>query len=131
MNSETLTQLLQKSLRVTLGATATLVETLQDPQRRAENLSKLTTELSQLAEGWEAKGTTTESEARNFVNRLWSQTTSQDAPPSTYPQDSYPQDSLGNTAFTPTSEVQQDLQELTVQLAAMRAEIERLRNQGS
>jgi polyhydroxyalkanoate synthesis regulator phasin len=120
--NDNLTQLLQKSLRVTLGATATLVESLQDPQRREANISKLTTELSQLAEELETKGATTEQEARNFVNTLWSQQTTQTASrpanPTPTPQATEP---------NPAADVQQDLQELTAQIAAIRAEIERLR----
>lgn len=121
MNSDTLTQLLQKGLRVTLGATATLVETIQDPQRREANLSKLATELSQLTEEWESKGVVTEQEARNFVDNLWSQQSNQATP--TPPT----QTSTTATAPTASSDVQQDLQELTAQIAAIRAEIERLR----
>lgn len=135
MNSDTLTQLLQKSFRVTLGATATLIEALQDPQRREANLSKLTTELSQLTQEWESKGTTTESEARNFVDTMWNQNVRPNAaaPDRSEPYASDP--SSSSTLSTPVSAsspaVQQDLQELTVQIAAIRAEIERLRSQDS
>jgi polyhydroxyalkanoate synthesis regulator phasin len=117
MNSDTLTQLLQKGFRVTLGATATLVEAIQDPQHRDANLSRLTSELSQLAEEWEVKGTTTEQEARSFVDRLWQQ---QQSATATAPA---PSPAAGSPAM------QQDLQSLTAEIAAMRAELERLRAQ--
>jgi polyhydroxyalkanoate synthesis regulator phasin len=120
MNSDTLTQLLQKGFRVTLGATATLVEALQDPQSRDANLSRLTTELGQLAEEWEAKGTTTEQEARNFVNTLWQQRSTPSTPASP---------TASAAPASPAPDVQQDLQELTAQIAAIRTEIERLRAQ--
>lgn len=122
MNSDTLAQLLQKGFHVTLGATATFVETLQDPQRREANVSKLSSELSQLAEEWEAKGATTEVEARNFVSNLWQQ--SPTAPSSPPPAAAAP-------VVTPPDEVQQDLQALTDQISAIRAEIERLRAEDS
>lgn len=115
MNSDTLNQLLQKGFRVTLGATATLIETLQDPQSRDANLSKLTSELSQLAEIWEAKGATTEVEARNFVNSLWQQ---RQTTPSAVETTATP---------VPPSGIQQDLEALTSQIAQIRAEIEKLR----
>ncbi len=120
MNSDTLTQLLQKGFHVTLGATATLVEALQDPERRQASVSKLTTELSQLTETLETKGATAEVEARNFVSTLWQQ---QGAPGS-----SPAADTGGSPApsVNVQPEVQQDLQELTAQIAAIRAEIERL-----
>ena len=118
MNSDTLTQLLQKGFRVTLGATASLVEALQDPEHRQEKLSRLTSDFGQLTEEWEAKGATTEQEARNFVDNLWRQS-SVTPPPSS---SAVPVDS-------PDPGVQEDLQELTAQIAAMRAEIEKLRAQ--
>jgi polyhydroxyalkanoate synthesis regulator phasin len=128
MNSDTLTELIQKGFRVTLGATATLVETLQDPQRREANLSKLTTELSQLAEEWETKGATTEQEARNFVDTLWRERANQATSPTASQSAPQPPATSTGPASTPP-DVQQDLQELTAQIAAIRAEIERLRAQ--
>jgi polyhydroxyalkanoate synthesis regulator phasin len=125
MNSDNLTQLLQKGFRVTLGATATLVESIQDPQLREENLSQLQGgDFVRLTESWEAKGTSTEVEARNFVTNLWQQ---QMATPSPSAGDTT---SPSPTTTAPT-EVQQDLQELTAQIAAMRAEVEKLRQNNS
>lgn len=124
--NDTLTQLLQKGFRVTLGATATIVEAIQDPQRREANLSKLTTELSQLAEEWEAKGVTTEQEARSFVDTILRQG-SASTPSSSYTPPSSPDSSVSTTSAP--VDVQQDLQELTAQIAAIRAEIERIRAQ--
>ncbi len=68
MNSDNLTQLLQQRFRITLGATASLVETLQDPQKRNQNLSDLRSELNHLTQEWAEKGEVTEQEARNFVD---------------------------------------------------------------
>lgn len=132
MNSDSLIQLAQKSLRVTLGATASLIETLQDPQRREESLIRLQTEFSQLAEEWEVKGTVTEQEARTFVDNILSQTTHQansTHSPSSSTSATSPTSTATRTATSP--EVQQDLQELTAQLAAIRSELERLREPGS
>lgn len=126
MNSDTLTQLLQKGLRVTLGATATLVEALQDSERREASVSKLTSDLSQLAETLEAKGANAEVEARNFVSTLWQQGSGAASPTSDA--------GSGGMPTPPAStqpEVQQDLQELTAQIAAIRAEIERLQRDES
>lgn len=65
MNADNLTNLIQQGFHLTLGATASLVETLQDPQKRTENLSQISSELSHLANEWAAKGEMTEQEARN------------------------------------------------------------------
>ncbi|MBM0742654.1 hypothetical protein JOY44_13705 [Phormidium sp. CLA17] len=119
MNSETLIQLLQNGFRVTLGATASMIEVVQDPQKRQENLSKLRQEWSQLAEEWAIKGELTEQDARNFVDTVLSQRRAQ----SPYPSSS---------ATTPVStepSVQTEIQELTTQIATIRAELENLRSQ--
>jgi polyhydroxyalkanoate synthesis regulator phasin len=126
MNPDTILQIVQKGFRVTLGATASLIETLQDPQRRDENLYRLRTELNQLAEEWAAKGEMTEQEARNFVDTILSQRAAQ-----TNGDFSSPSPSSSSTATAAPPDVQLDLQELTAQIAAIRAELERLREQDS
>ena len=128
MNSDNLTQLLQQGFRVTLGATASLVETLQDPQKRNDNFDSIRSELSYLATEWAAKGEITEQEARNFVDNLLNQLGTQRrssrsaSPPST-------------VITTPTQaappDLELELQELTAQLAAMRTELEKLRDPDS
>ncbi|MER3432652.1 MAG: hypothetical protein C4288_04285 [Leptolyngbya sp. ERB_1_1] len=123
MNSDTVVQMLQKSFRVTLGATATLVEILQDPRKREANLTRLKTDLDQLTREWAEKGEVTEQEARSYVDTFIAQRRSE-------------MNSGGTTVTTtattvqaPSPEVQLELQELTAQLAAIRAEVERLRNE--
>jgi polyhydroxyalkanoate synthesis regulator phasin len=125
MNADVLSQLLQKGFRVTLGATASLIEILQDPQRRDENLAKLRGELAELAEEWASKGEMTEQEARNFVDTILSQRTQQNS--------STQSTSAGDATPSPSAapDVQLDLQELTAQIAAIRAELEKLREQDS
>jgi polyhydroxyalkanoate synthesis regulator phasin len=118
MNSDTLVQTLQKGYRVTLGATASVIESLQDSQRREENFAKLRTDPNQLIEELAIKGETTEQEARSFVDGVFSQSPS-------------PSNSNSASSTAPVSPqtvaIQQDLQELTAQLAAIRAELEKLR----
>ncbi len=120
MNSNTLIQLLQNGFRITLGATATFVEVLQDPQKRDENLTKLRQEWSQLSEAWAAKGELTEEEARNFVNNLLEQRSRPSNGSSYSPSTS--------AAPTASPDVQMELQQLTTQIASIRAELEKLRN---
>ena len=128
MDSNNLTQLLQKGLRVTLGATASLIEVLQDPQKREQNLARLRSDLGQLAEEWDTKGAMTEQEARNFVDTILEQRNRQQA------QSSYnPTASVSTPAANPTAppDVQLELQELTAQIAAIRTELEKIRNPNS
>ena len=119
MTSDNFVQLVQKSFRVTIGATASLVEVIQDPEKRDENLSKLNQEWSELSAQWAEKGKETEQEARNFVDTLLSQRTQTATP--------------GTTATAPSAppDIQLELQELTAQIIAMRAELEQIRNQGT
>jgi polyhydroxyalkanoate synthesis regulator phasin len=125
MNTDTLVQIAQKSLRVTIGATATLLETLQNPQQREANLSKLKTELNQMADEWEVKGESTEREARSFVDSLINQASNRVSVSISEPR------TVSTTAAPITPDVQQDLQELTTQIASLRAELERLREKDS
>ena len=126
MDSNNLTQLLQKGLRVTLGATASLIEVLQDPEKREQNLARLRSDLSQLAEEWDTKGAMTEQEARNFVDTLLEQRNRQQAPSS---YDPTTQASTATATPTAPPDVQLELQELTAQIAAIRTELEKLRNE--
>lgn len=120
MNPDNLTEALQKGFRVTLGATTALVESLQDPLKRDENLSKMQTDFAQLTEEWAEKGAVTELEARRMVDELWQQQNS--SPPSAA---SSTTETTG-TQQAGDSQLYQDVQELTAQIAALRAELEQL-----
>ena len=122
MNPDTLIQTIQKGYRVTIGATASVIESLQNSQLREENFAKLRSDPNQLIEELAAKGETTEREARSFVDGVLSQSNSSqqsNVTPSPYET---------SAPLPPrTIAIQQDLQELTAQLAAIRTELERLR----
>jgi polyhydroxyalkanoate synthesis regulator phasin len=128
-NSDNLTEMLQKGFRVTLGATSFMIETLQDSQKRDENLAKLKSEnLSQLTDEWAQQGELTEREARNFVDTIFAGTTNQDTVET--PTDS--ESPINTPATTATeSNPQVEIQELTAQMAALRAELEKLRTEES
>jgi len=133
MDSNNLTQLLQKGLRVTLGATASLIEVLQDPEKREQNLSRLRSDLGQLAEEWDTKGAMTEQEARNLVYTLLEQRSREQSQP---PYDATAPASTTAASTNPANptappDVQLELQELTAQIAAIRTELEKLRNPDS
>ncbi len=120
MNSETVVRFLQRGFHVTLGATAAAVEILQDSQRREANLNRLRVEWTQLAEEWATKGEVTEREARSYVDQFIAERQANQEPRT-----------VTTTATTVTPDTQSELQELTAQLAAMRAELERLREEKS
>lgn len=128
MNSDNLLQLLQTGLRVSLGATTSLVETFASPEKREENLSQLKSELSQRVTEWEEKGLITEQEARSFIDTiLRQQTNSTNSSTTETASDNVAEPST--TAASPTAQL--EIEALTSQLAAIRAELEKLRNPNS
>ena len=72
-NNSTLLDTIQQGFRITVGATASLVETLQDPQKRQGTFKDLQQECDQRASQRAQKGTTTETEARQYVDQLLAQ----------------------------------------------------------
>ncbi len=127
MNSDNLTQLLQQGFHITLGVTASLVETLQDPQKRTENLSQLRSELDQLATELAAKGEMTEQEARDFISTLLNQVSKQQSSPT----EGSPCNIDPTSTEVAPPDVQLEVQELTAQIAAIRTELEKLNNPDS
>jgi len=128
MNVDNLTQMLHQGFRVTLGATSSLIEILQDPQKRDENLEKIQSQLSQLAEEWAEKGAVTEEEARSFVDTILSNSGRSESGATV--------NSGATPAPPPAPPVSQsgeigEIQELTDQIATLRAELQRLRESDS
>ncbi|MBD1935248.1 MULTISPECIES: hypothetical protein [Cyanophyceae] len=128
MNSDNLFDLVHKGFRVTLGATASLVESVQDPQKREQNLELLKTDSNLLLEQLAEKGETTEQVARSFVDSL---ITPADRTESTSTYGTPSSTVTTSTTSVAQQDVQIELQELTAQIAAMRTELEKLRNPDS
>ncbi len=125
MNSENIVQFVQKGFHVTLGATSFLVETIQDSQKRDENVAKLGGDFTVLSEEWAAEGAQKELEARQFVETVLGQPSGS---PGNFSNPS-------NFSSTPSSSpnvanpLYQDLRDLTYQLAAIRTELEKSNSQ--
>ena len=132
MNPDNLPQMLQTGFHLTLGATSFLIETLQDPQKREENLDKLKSDLGLLADELLEKGEMTDREARNFVDTIFSQPGDRENAES---ESVSPKQSDTETDASPESVVQPDvkldIQELTAHMAALRIELENLRDENS
>ncbi|HIK12971.1 MAG TPA: hypothetical protein IGS52_22380 [Oscillatoriaceae cyanobacterium M33_DOE_052] len=141
MNSDNIIESLQTGFRVAVGATASLIEILQDPSKREENLSKLNSDWGVLAEELATKGESTEREARQFVENMWHQ---QEASPTGDGEDGETgrrgdgetgrrgdEPPAPNATTTADPEIQGELRNLTQQLAALRSELERLQQKDS
>lgn len=129
MNPDNLPQMLQTGFHLTLGATSFLLETLQDPQKREENLDKLRqSDLGPLASEFLEKGEMTDREARNFVDTIFSGPGDRENARSEQSESHQQSDTATDTP--PESVVPhevKEIQELTAQMAALRVELEKLR----
>ena len=123
MDSNNLLEFLQTGFHVSLGATTALIESLQDPQKREENFSSLNSDFEQQLTRLAEKGKITEQEARSYLESMWTQANNSGEPASTA--------TPTNTSVTPptstTTNTQQEIEELTAQIAALRTELEQLR----
>lgn len=125
MNADSLTETLQKGFRLTLGATASLLEAIQDPQGSSRKFSEIGTDVNRLAEELEAKGAVTEQEARQFVDGVLVQV------PTLFSQGGGEPTRTVNTVATPVVDpsIQPELEDLTRQLSEIRQQIEALKQQ--
>lgn len=127
MTPDTVTTTLQKGFRVTLGATATLLEALQDPQSSGQRFSALGSDVGHLAETLESKGEVTEQEARQFVDELLRQW------PNPFSGSSASSIPTVDIVAIPVADpsVQSDLAALTQELAEIRQALETLKQERS
>jgi polyhydroxyalkanoate synthesis regulator phasin len=117
MQTNTLIQLLQQSFHIGVGATASLLETLQDPQKRAETLSEFQQQFTQQTQQWAEKGEITEQEARRMLDELLKQQKNSNKTGVQSPSSSDPSN----------SNIESEIEELTQQVIALRTELENLR----
>lgn len=131
MNFDTFAEFIQKSFRVSLGAAASAVEAIQDPQGSATKFSDIGTDFDRLTDELEVKGELTEKEAREFVDNVSNNLNGGQWP---NPFASGPaSDATVNTVAKPVADngIQAEIKALTEQLSAIRQEIEQLKTQGS
>ncbi|WP_446418662.1 hypothetical protein [Coleofasciculus sp.] len=128
MSSNNIQDVFQTGFRVSLGATTSLIESLQDQQKREENLSLLNLDFNQQVAELSKKGEKTEQEAQRLIEQIFNQMNqpTESATPST-PSESGSTPSTGTTSRS----TQQELEELTVQIALIRTELEQMRNPDS
>lgn len=127
MNVDNLTKMIHQGFRVTLGATSSLIEILQDPQKRETNLENIRSQLNELAQEWAEKGAITEEEARTFVDTLFSKSESTKSTEVNSSTITTPTDSTeSGVSSSQTNEIT-EIQNLTSQIAKLREELQRLR----
>ncbi len=109
---------LQQGFRVALGCAGTLVEWMQDEQKRQTQLQQWQQGMEQLVQELVAKGEQTEAEAREFVERLFNRTRPPAAPPPV---------EVEVTSSSAPVEAAAQLQDLTNELASLRESLEQNR----
>ncbi|MEM9008151.1 MAG: hypothetical protein AAGE59_32165 [Cyanobacteria bacterium P01_F01_bin.86] len=127
MNPDTLTETIQKGFRVTLGATASLMDAIRDPEGSQAKFSAIGNDMDLLTQELEAKGADTEREARVLVDSLMAQV-GQIPNPFMQPPAS---EATVETVAMPVADasMQAELDTLAQELAALRQEIETLKVQ--
>ncbi|MDY6941210.1 MAG: hypothetical protein SWY16_26580 [Cyanobacteriota bacterium] len=125
MSPDNLVQTIQTGFHISVGATASLLESIQDTRKREENLETLKLDWEQIANKMAQKGEQTEREARNFVDTLVEQgsSTASQSPQGPTSLDINP---LVNER---DAEVKTELETLTEQIVTLRKELEQLRQQ--
>ena len=127
MNADSVFQYLQQGARIALGATASLGETLQDPQQREQLVAALSQQLSEKAQEFSQKGEVTEREARQQLER-WLDGQAQQGSNS-------PEQPSAATASPPPSaaapaSTQDEIRQMIETLGTLRGELARYRQSG-
>jgi polyhydroxyalkanoate synthesis regulator phasin len=109
---------LQQGFRVALGFAGTLVELVQDEQKRQTQLHQWQADMEQLVQELIVKGEKTEAEAREFVERLFNRTS---------PPPASPPPPVEVEVTSAPAEAAAELQELTQELSSLRESLEQSR----
>jgi polyhydroxyalkanoate synthesis regulator phasin len=112
-------ELIQKGFHVTVGAAATLVETIQDPTKREVTIAEFRTELQSRAEEWSEKGEMTEQEARKFLEKIFQQGKAAREPGN--------QEIVTTATEVQDGDLQSELKNLTEQIVTLKSELAALR----
>ena len=144
MDTIDLSKLMQRSYYVTLGATSSLLEVIQDPTKREENFKRLSLSFDEITQELAEKGVTTEAEARSYVDNFIAQqvngsptnnaesvglttvTTTVTTTAKTV-DDSIPDNLLNKPNKKVKASMRDEIQALTEQLASLRSELEQFR----
>jgi polyhydroxyalkanoate synthesis regulator phasin len=117
MDSTDIAKLLQRGFYVSLGATANLIEVIQDPSKLDRQINALFNDFGGLTDELAEKGAVTEADARKLVDSLIAQQIPTSEPTT-----------IVTTATTVVdSNIQADLLDLTQLLTELRIELELLR----
>ncbi len=116
MNPDNIFQFVQTGFRVTVGATTSFFEGIQDTQKREHITQLLQTDFNQLVKEFADKGEITEQDARKFVETVIMQQTGNNST------------SNQSNSIVIYSDFSSELRELTNQISSLRNDLEKMRN---
>jgi DNA phosphorothioation-dependent restriction protein DptG len=140
MDTIDLEKLFQRGYYVTLGATSSLLEVIQDPTKREENFKRFGRSFDEITQELAEKGVTTEAEARSYVDKFVAQqvsgntTSSKSAGLTTVTTTAKTVDDNATDSSSEESDksvkasMRDEIQELTQELASLRSQLEQLRS---
>jgi polyhydroxyalkanoate synthesis regulator phasin len=144
MDTIDLEKLFQRGYYVTLGATSSLLEVIQEPAKREENFRRLGRSFDEITQELAEKGVTTEAEARSYVDKFVAQQvsgkTSTESEVTSLTTVTTTARTVDDSAFDNLSDkfekphnpvkasMRDEIQELTQQLASLRSELQNLRS---
>ena len=138
MDTIDLEKLFQRGYYVTLGATSSLIEVIQDPTKREENFKRLGRSFDEITQELADKGVTSEAEARSYVDKFIAQqvngtsTVSSELTTVTTTaktvEDTVADNIAGKSDKKVKASMRDEINELTQQLSSLRAELEQLRS---
>jgi len=123
MNSNDIAQFVQKGFHITLGAASLVADSIQNPEKRDENMAKLNGDFNVLSEELAVEGAKKDQEARQLVETLIGQVGTAAQPSST---SGYAASSKSSTPPVP-ADIVQDLKTMTLQLSSIREDLEKER----
>jgi polyhydroxyalkanoate synthesis regulator phasin len=120
MQSNNFTDLIKQGFRTAVGATASVIETLQDEQKRNQFLTEINTQWTEKSQEWAEKGEKTEQEAR----RVMEQVLQQKAPPGQ--SQSIRNNGVTNQTNQPSSSYSEDIRGLTQEIISLREDLKNI-----
>ncbi len=130
-NQNQIFKVVEQGFHVTLGAISVATETLQNEQKRSQLVLELNEQFNQRAQEWEEKGEATATEARQFIEKLVNQDSSQTK--TTQPSNTVGGETANGNQSSKTTEPAADdfpgrLQSLTDEVRTLREEMAQFRS---
>jgi len=120
MDNNPFVEIIKQGFRTAVGATASILETLQDEQKRNDLFSELNSQWAEKSQQWAEKGELTEQEARRIIEQFFQQRANQSQ--NDY---SYSYANGGSNYDNRQSTSAEDIRQLTQEIISLRDELKK------